>query len=772
MKNTLTILFILSFLLGTSVRAQQIKGKVIDETTAEPLPFANIVVVEVNPDASVNGTVTDMDGNFALACNTESQSVRISYLGYKTRDVTISKSQANTIHLAQDDNMLGEVVIKAARKIIRMENGGISMDIASTPLVNIGTANDIIEKLPFVVKDGDEISVLGKGTPLIYINNRLVRDASELDKLSSNEIKKVTVITNPGPEYDASVSSVIRIEAVRNSGEGWGGDVYGMVDFRKKTTMSGSVDLNYRKNNLDIFASYWHTRNRREVDNSISRTLTTKDQTTLVNSSGTESHDRRSFRAEAGFNYDFNSRNSVGAKYSLLRMPFQDFTLDIPTTVHINNELADKLYTNSLLANTLRTHLVNAYYTGEAASWLKIQFDFDYSKGYFKTDQTSLTQRTSNENVSTSWWQNYDIYASKLTLTTPLWGSELKYGLEFSHTKHRQDYDVEENEGAEDLTSQTNENKQTLFAPFVGYSKTMDKWTVNLGLRYENVKFDYIENGVLREAQSKDYSNLFPSVSVNYQNDNVQMSLAYRATIARPSYYNLRNGIQYDDPYTYETGNPSLQPTKTNDITYSLLWKKFKLMASYKLHKNLVLWFPQQYEDKNIVIYRNENVDKAQNLSVTAYYSPRVGIWEPTAGIGMSKYFLEYGPIVKKKYEKPYFYYSLQNIFKLPAGFVLMADVRGNLSGHSKLVYEYSQVRVDVGITKTFLKDKLILNLKGADIFGTYRDEFSVDAPPVYTYLRKNLDTRSVVLSVRYKFNATRSKYKGESVSAEERKRL
>ena len=70
------------------------------------------------------------------------------------------------------------------------------------------------------MKNGDAISVLGKGTPLIYINNRLVRNDNELERLSSTHIKKVTVITNPGPEYDASVSAVVLIEAIRPPGEG------------------------------------------------------------------------------------------------------------------------------------------------------------------------------------------------------------------------------------------------------------------------------------------------------------------------------------------------------------------------------------------------------------------------------------------------------------------------------------------------------------------------------------------------------------------------
>ena len=56
------------------------------------------------------------------------------------------------------------------------------------------------------------MEVLGKGVPLIYINNRKVRNLDELDRLNSENIKQVELITNPGAEYGASVGAVPEIE--------------------------------------------------------------------------------------------------------------------------------------------------------------------------------------------------------------------------------------------------------------------------------------------------------------------------------------------------------------------------------------------------------------------------------------------------------------------------------------------------------------------------------------------------------------------------------
>lgn len=78
-------------------------------------------------------------------------------------------------------------------------------------------------------KDG-AYSVFGKGTPSIYLNGRLVRDLSELERLGSENIARVEVLNNPGVQYDASVKAVIRIRTARPVGEGLGLDVRSRVE--------------------------------------------------------------------------------------------------------------------------------------------------------------------------------------------------------------------------------------------------------------------------------------------------------------------------------------------------------------------------------------------------------------------------------------------------------------------------------------------------------------------------------------------------------------
>ncbi len=766
------VLSICSILSTFSIGAQQIKGNVIDELTSEPLPFANIVIANKDSSAAFVGTVTDMKGYFALTSKKKKEAVHISYLGYVSKDTIIVKNELNKILLTQDANMLGEVVIKGVRNHFKIENGGISMDMTNSPLKNIGTANDVLEKLPFVVKDGDAFSVLGKGKPLIYINNRLVRNENELQRLSSGSIKKVTVITNPGPEYDATVSAVIRIEAVRPPGEGLGGELFGRIKAAKQLSSNGSIDLNYRKNKLDIFAYYGYTDDKRKVKMDLEQQLKADNQTTRMDSKDKERSARREHYVETGLNYEFNEHHSAGVQYTYDDTPYARVNMGMQSKIYINNALSEKFPTTALVNIDRSSHLLNTYYVGDLFSWLKTQLDFDYAKGKNETIQNSWSGRETDENVNTKSLQNYHLYAGKLSLITPLSKGEFKYGTEFSRTTNEQNYIVIDNVGAEDLTSNTNISKQNMFAAFANYSYTFRKWTLGAGLRFEKTAFNYFENGTKMNGQSRSYTDFFPNVSVSYRTEKIQMMLGYRSTIERPNYYQLRNSVQYDNPYTYEAGNPYLKPTRIDDITYTLLWGKIKVMATYKLYNNFSLLLPEQYKDRNIIMFRPENLQNVRSVSAFGYYSLHFGIWEPVAGIGILKDILSYGKIVKQDYEKPYLRYSLKNTLRLPAGFTVMVDFQGNSKGNSSLNYVYDNFRMNMQITKTFMKDKLVLNMRGTDITGTYKQKYLMDVYPVTSFINKDLDTRSFQFSIRYKFNASRSKYKGNSASEEERQRL
>ena len=115
---------------------------------------------------------------------------------------------------------LPDVYIKGDAQVTTVEN---------SILADVGAADDVLGKIPGIVKDDDKLTVFGKGEPLVYINGRQVRDFSELEQLNAKDIQRVELVTNPGARYDATVGAVVRIVTKKNPNEGLGVDVRSSV---------------------------------------------------------------------------------------------------------------------------------------------------------------------------------------------------------------------------------------------------------------------------------------------------------------------------------------------------------------------------------------------------------------------------------------------------------------------------------------------------------------------------------------------------------------
>ena len=211
----LTLAFILT--LSFSIQAQ-LKGTLIDDDKL-PVEFANIALYSLPDSVMIAGTVSDENGNFALnQKNSNSTFLEVSFIGYETQIVPAKAEQI--VVMRAESFTLDEVVIKGDLPKIRLRNDALVTTVQNSVLSKAGTANDVLKRLPSITGDNGEFSVFGKGQAKVYINNREMRNMSELDNLSSADIKDVEIVNNPGARYDASVKAVIRINTFRKVGDG------------------------------------------------------------------------------------------------------------------------------------------------------------------------------------------------------------------------------------------------------------------------------------------------------------------------------------------------------------------------------------------------------------------------------------------------------------------------------------------------------------------------------------------------------------------------
>ncbi|TXE07927.1 SusC/RagA family TonB-linked outer membrane protein [Gelidibacter salicanalis] len=84
-----------------------IRGKVMDSSG---FPLAGATVIE---QGTINGTITDIDGNFQLTLTAENTSIAVSYMGFTTKTVLANTDTVLEIMLQEDINGLNEVVVTA-----------------------------------------------------------------------------------------------------------------------------------------------------------------------------------------------------------------------------------------------------------------------------------------------------------------------------------------------------------------------------------------------------------------------------------------------------------------------------------------------------------------------------------------------------------------------------------------------------------------------------------------------------------------------------------
>jgi hypothetical protein len=159
--------------------------------------------------------------------------------------------------MEEDQPLLSEIIVKGQMPKTKLTGNSMVTTIQGTVLGHSGTAKEMLAKVPGMTLKGEDLEVLGKGTPIFYINGRKMHDKEELKRLRSEEIASVEVITNPGAQYDAMISSVVRIKTIRREGDGFGFDLN--TGFNQdlrfgESDPSAQLNLRYRHNNLDLFS--------------------------------------------------------------------------------------------------------------------------------------------------------------------------------------------------------------------------------------------------------------------------------------------------------------------------------------------------------------------------------------------------------------------------------------------------------------------------------------------------------------------------------------
>ena len=630
------LIFISLFFCFNSVLAQQfnVSGKVVD-IKSEPVSFANIVLLKQTDSSFVAGTTTDDKGIFEFkSLPKDTYILTISFIGFKSEVVEINLLEdvvIPTVTLQEDAESLSEVNISYKRPTVQKLPDRLTFNIANSPLVE-GNILQVLKSTPGVlVMDGN--IMVKSSSPTVYINNRKVqltnRELAQLlENSSANSVKSIEVITNPSARYDADSGVVLNIVMAKNLVTGYRGDVFnnftqgvfprynfGTGHFFKNEKINLNLNYSYTGNKIDRrnddFVNFLDANNNVEEQ---WRSLI--DRTTW-----SENHN-----INLNFDYYLTEKTTLSLTSTASVMPYFKYKINNNTSIrdNANNFLGG--FTADNLSRDDRFNIgtdvdlkhnfendaqltINAHYTN---------YDYRRNQNVFSEffDANNNFERASEFRTLAN--QNTEIISSQIDYELPLSETaSFETGVKFSNVQTNSDlaqFDRDLSTGDETLNTQNSDDfdyDEKVLAAYANYSKSWDKWSLNLGLRVEQTNITGISD-FGNTTNTQDYFEWFPNYSIQYDaSENFSIYTNYKRSLQRPSYTNL-NPFRFFLNENYEvTGNPNLQPAfKNHFVVGANLFNLFTVEAYYIRYDGNIVELPRQDNTTNIISFVPVNLDE------------------------------------------------------------------------------------------------------------------------------------------------------------------
>ena len=771
-KHYRRFLFLLAMLsAATFAIAQNITGRIIDEQS-QPMPFANVVLVNCTDSTYIAGAVTKDDGTFSISTDKQDGLLKVSSVGYILMYIDARQGNVGDIQMQPDTQTLGEVVVKGERPQYKMTTGGMTVDIQNSLLKDVGTADDVLSMLPQVQGSDGNFTVFAKGTPEIYINNKKVQNARELKQLKSTDIKSVDVITSPGARYNAEVGAVIRIKTKKHQGDGISVEAYGQVKYNEKWTTYDDATVKYRTGGLEIFGVGVFQNNNHSEDNTVTTDTRVNGNLIHISQYAPNSFWYTNLSGKIGGNYDLNDSTSLGMTYELSGSPYESGDAHTTQTILRNGKQEGTI--SQYMSRKDKdgpSHEANVYFVGKLG---RLGIDFNGSFLWNKSSIDMLSQERSDDlpdrDVTTHSERRSHMLAGKLVLTYPVWRGELSAGTEMTHSNSHGIY----NNIEQIVRSSDDEIKEGNMAGFAEYHLRLENWSIGAGLRYEAVTSDYYSFGKYQTEPSRRYHDLFPNLSVGWQKNKWGIQLSYNKRISRPSYNQLNSNIQYDNRYEYEGGNPLLRPTIKQNFDLNVTYSWLNFTAGYSHNKDIRLSFGDLFQEgTEITMWTSRNFDKFESYNAALTASPKFGFYSPTLTLSYYQQQFDaqaYGTAVSL--DKPQFEVNFRNWFTIGKTAKAMLYLHYSTSHDYGFNHYAHEFNVNARMQKSFLDGSLIVSLFANDIFRNLRERWTGYYPVTTMTKDAYVYTQSIGLSLSYDFNTTRSKYKGTGAGNAEKNRL
>lgn len=791
MKRILIFTF---FVVMSYLTQGQIYKGIVRDSQDQPIAFANVIAERNIDKALITGGITDENGQFEINVSADKPFVLvISFIGYEDWKKEISENKdtdLGLIVLQESNNELDEVVVTVRRPLIKRKVDRLIFDIEKSVVTSGGDGIDVLQKTPGVRVDGDNIGLIGKSSVRVLVNNRLSPLTGEdlsnyLRSLSSEDISRIEVITNPPAKYEAEGNSgLINIILKKVKRDYFGGNI--RATYRQASYPSAFLGggITHQKNKWSLFS------NINSGDGSLRVTETNKifyptqtwDTDTKIR------YFTKFVSGRAGVDYDINENTSIGVQYIGTTDKPDNDEKTATNIFNSANSLDSLLLTGAHSNRKTYSHSLNGHFKKVFDTIGKtMTADVDYFTYNNNLDRVNSTDSflpdgdiNSTEVFRNTSKQDIESFTSNINFEWPLKFTNLEFGGKLSFIENNSDvgaFNFQNNEFVNDA-NQSNEfkYKENTQAIYVSSNKSLKKWDFKLGFRLELTQTE--GNSItLNQVNRNDYTKLFPTAYVTYNpNDDNSWSLNYGKRINRPSYSSLNPFRWYSNPYSYTEGNPFLQPSFVDNFELSHL---FKNNLNSSLYVSITEDGTDQVtltdSDTNIQATVRRNFLEEYVIGLTQSYTFNKVRWFESYlqyDLGFSKIKSDIPNTIKEQ-DGFNFYFSVDNSFYFNNKKTFLGELNFWYSspGVGGVDYITESYATDIGLKLLLFEKQFQISLVGSDIFRTNESTIKSVVNNIRQEYRNYYDNRQFRVSMVYRFGNSNIKSKSKRFSNEEERR-
>ncbi|GLB47967.1 outer membrane beta-barrel protein [Neptunitalea lumnitzerae] len=624
------LLFTTFFFLGVAFAFGQQTATLSCTVTSEDgalIPYGTLQITKAETTAPLYYDIVDgLVTTEALPIGV--YTIEITSMGYKTFAETFNLAQdsTQTITLTTDVTQLEGVTVTSLQESMTYTNGVLTVKMEHSVLANLPNTSDVIAKLPGVIVSADKesINVLGKGSPILYLDHQRIT-IEQLNAIPVSAIEKIELLKSPSAKYEADGNAVLVITLKKDRDSGY------QVQLKNSAALQHNFNNYFNSNAYIGFGklSMQLSLGYNQLDHWESNTSKlTYDQEGFVNEYIALSEGpRMQVPGSVGISYNLNETDYISTQTNFT-IHRDNMPISTQTTITANG--AETYYDNYTKSKGVRDYITTNlnYYkqlTDKTNLFTGVQYTYktrDYNNFIYDVTHPNAILLTAENHQKT----DAEVFSAKADI-------EVVFNEKFQWESGLNLYTADTFSESRTLTLEQPDYgyDESTYAGYTTLKGNLKKLSFTAGLRLEN----NVRNGRYTDTNETvvavNQTNLFPRVNANFEIDSMNnVSVNYARSIMRPSFSQANNIRVYINEYLDYVNNINLKPALRNELVLEYKHGRAGLYVVYYRNTNGLYYLSNYDADTDKLVTGATNVAKEDGYHVIVMVPFTHKIWEST----------------------------------------------------------------------------------------------------------------------------------------------